>query len=291
MPMNRNISKRLIAFVMVIATALSVLSFAPLTYASIPPVNIYSVVENNAHNWNGYYGNSTIYMTKYTNDTSFEGVNSTRAAQDFEEVNSWGYQSSKNNTNGTPNSLYLAAGNNSGGFGYSQDYAYLFVDLPIAFMGAFRNSSESTYVINNVEMSVRTSGPNVQPRTETCLNYLEGSGFNTTGPLDIDPSNYSETLVSLGLTGLGVLSIIADAPYVGYAIAATSSAYAVYGASTGHSPTMVSSATGNSTVYEYFAVKNGSTIGSGNTSFFNRVFGCVSNACIVISIGICIQCF
>ena len=51
-------------------------------------------------------------MTKYTNDTSFEGVNSARAAQDFEEVNSWGYQSSKNNTNGTPNSLYLNEENN-----------------------------------------------------------------------------------------------------------------------------------------------------------------------------------
>ncbi len=268
---------RTVAFALAVIIGLSALSIIPVSYASTPSLNIYSSVEQNAHSLEGYDGNSTVYMTKYTDDTNVSGVNYSRAAQNFREEYVSGYQTSQNNTYGTPNSLYLVAGGNTEQVSYLSGAKYFLVDIPIAFMGAFRNSSRSTSVINNVNLSIHTSSPYINSSNAgdlyTTLRYQYGSGFNTTGPLDINSAKYRETLVSLALDGLGVLTSIAGVPCVGYAIAAGSAAYTIYGASTGHSPTMVSSFNGNGTGYEYFAVTNGSLAGSGNNTFFNDVFG------------------
>lgn len=217
-------------------------------------------------------------MAEYTNSTGISGVNYTQAAQTIQEVNISGYQNWTTNCEGMPNSLFLAVGGPNSKAYYSSGFnSHLTLCLPVAFMGAFKNSTISPSYVNNVEVTARASTPNITAASEnqlyTDLLYQYGSGFNTTGPIDKNTSNYEPTLVSLGLTGLGIAASIAGYPEVGYAIAASSAAYTIFGASTGHSQSMLNEASANSTAYEYFGVTNGSDIQRANYTFYKDVFG------------------
>ena len=103
--------------------------------------------------------------------------------------------------------------------------------------------------------------------------YQRNSGFNTTGPLNINPSKYTPTLVSLGLDDLATVASIAGSPLVGIAIAGASATYTIYGAETGNSPSLTPSATNNGATYEYFGVTGGGPEGTGSNSYFGDVFG------------------
>ena len=97
------------------------------------------------------------------------------------------------------------------------------------------------------------------------------------------PSNYTPTLVSIGLDGLATVAAIAATPLVGIAIAGTSAAYTIYGAETGNSPSLTPSATNNGVTYEYFGVTGGGPEGTGSNSYFGDVFG----AGVPVHLGIC----
>ena len=141
-----------VAIIIVFILSLSMLSIVPVSHASTPVVD-YLLYETNAKCWSGYDGNSTIYMVRGITDTNVTGVNYTRAAQIVGSENASGYQTSENNTYGTPNILYLEDGSS---FQMENFYngKYLFVCLYTAFMGAMKSSNRSNYLVNNVELSV-----------------------------------------------------------------------------------------------------------------------------------------
>ncbi len=249
------------------------LSLIPISKASTPAFD-YIIYESNAKCWSGYDGNSTIYMVKGISDSNLTGVNYTRAAQIVGSENVSGYQTTENNTYGTPNILYLTDGGNSQTEEYLTSDGSLYVNLSLAFLGAYRNSSRSDYVVNNVELSVLASSPSWEAtNNHATLEYVCNSGFNTTGPIDISSGNYQKTLVTLGLSGLGVLASIADLPEVGIVVSAAGGAYAICGSATGYSSSINSQIKDGGTLYEYFGVTCGGPVNPGSNSYNGNVFG------------------
>lgn len=271
------IGRKGIAITLVLSLSFTMLMLVPVSHASTPGIDYY-LYEYNAKCQQGYDGNSTIYMVKGINSTSVTGVNYTRAARIIGTENVSGYQTSNgscdSNYYGTPNILYLTAGGANQSECYLNNRGYLGVNLSLAFMGAFKNSSRSDYYINNVELSVSASSGSWNSDNNILnLLYTCNSGFNTTGPIDLSSGTYLSSIVSLGLTGLGTVAKIADNPLVEILVAGASGAYTIYGAATGNSQSIVSQVIDGGSVYEYFGVTGGGPENPGSNSYFGDVFG------------------